>query len=216
MRSLACVLLAAFTLLAFSACEEKKKPAGDNSLKGEAKPSEALAGGEGACSYSEGSPITREAVFLKNQEDPNGLAVALFRLVNGKEILVNGDMPDDLKKGNKVYVTYKEVQLPFDTQCWNIKRLVSLKRVGGECSKEGSPITIEAIFLAYSAEGEGLARAFFQLANNEEITLNGETPPEDVKKGDKVSVTYKEMHITFPDAGCLPIKHLESLKKIGK
>jgi len=61
-----------------------------------------------------------------------------------------------------------------------------------ECEKEG-PKTIEAVFLENDdSDSEGLAYSRYRLANGEEIRLNG-FAPDDVKKDDKVSVTFKVM-----------------------
>jgi len=86
--------------------------------------------GEDACPNREGPPITIEAVtFLESPEDHEGRDMALFRLANGKEIVINGT-PDDVKKGDKGSITYSEEQLPFDTDCWQLDRLISWKKTG--------------------------------------------------------------------------------------
>ncbi|MDR2554769.1 MAG: hypothetical protein LBC64_05010 [Fibromonadaceae bacterium] len=87
---------------------------------------------------------------------------------------------------------------------------------GGEkCSKEGPPITIEAVFLE-NREMDALDNSIFRLPSGEEITFNGSVSDEDnVKKCDKVSVTYKETEIYIGENYCADINRLVSLKKIG-
>ena len=89
-----------------------------------------------------------------------------------------------------------------------------------EChSKESNPVTIEAVFLRNDdSDSEGLAYSDYRLPNGKEIKLNG-SAPDDVKEGDKVSVTYKETH-SYGNYGdgerCYDFETLESVKKIGK
>jgi len=89
---------------------------------------------------------------------------------------------------------------------------------GGEkCGKEDPPITIEAVFLE-NTEFEGMDNSSFQLPSGEQITFNGSVSDKDnVKKGDKVSVTYKviEIYTAENDGGCTDINSMISLKKIG-
>jgi len=88
-----------------------------------------------------------------------------------------------------------------------------------ECEKEG-PKTIEAVFLGNDdSDSEGLAYSRYRLANGDEITLNG-FAPDDVKKDDKVSVTFKVMESTTFGEGdvmvCADFKIITSVKKIEK
>jgi len=81
---------------------------------------------------------------------------------------------------------------------------------GKECDKEGSPITIEAVYL------KGLLDEYkyFRLTNGEEIELRGEPVNDNLKECDKVSVTYKMAQMT-DEAGCMDIKSFISVRKIG-
>jgi len=88
-----------------------------------------------------------------------------------------------------------------------------------ECEKEG-PKTIEAVFLGNDdSDSEGLAYSRYRLPNGDEITLNG-FAPDDVKKDDKVSVTFKVMESTTFGEGdvmvCADFKIITSVKKIEK
>jgi len=93
-----------FTL---NACEEKKKQDGTDTkppeTASESQPSE----GED-CQKGE-PPKTVEAVFLENTEDGEGLAWSRFRLPNGEEMELNGEVPDAVKKDDKVSVTYENI-----------------------------------------------------------------------------------------------------------
>jgi len=84
--------------------------------------------------------------------------------------------------------------------------------VGGCPDKEPS-ITTEAVFLAHTEDGEEQVHSTFRLPGGEEITFLGE---DDVKKGDKVSITYKSMGRHDFDGSCYYVERIISLKKIGK
>jgi hypothetical protein len=89
-----------------------------------------------------------------------------------------------------------------------------------ECPKGGPRITVEAVFLGNDEEpdDEGLAWSHFNLSNGEKLTLNGYAPDE-VKKGDKISVTYENTYAFMPFAdppGCELFVRLRSLKKGDK
>jgi len=88
-----------------------------------------------------------------------------------------------------------------------------------ECEKEG-PKTIKAVFLENDdSNPEGFAYSSYRLDNGDKIRLNG-FAPDDVKKNDKVSVTYKVMESTTFGEGdvmvCAEFKTIISVKKIGK
>jgi len=83
--------------------------------------------------------------------------------------------------------------------------------------KEGPPKTVEAIFLENDdSDPEGFAWSIFTLPSGEKLSLSG-TAPDDIKKGDKVSVTHKYMEEPFPfnEDKCQRFNLLVSVKKIG-
>jgi Fibrobacter succinogenes major domain (Fib_succ_major). len=92
--------------------------------------SESDGSGEDSCPNREGPPITIEAAFLEYPDDHEGRAMTIVRLANGNEMWLNGG-PDDLKKGDKASITYYEDQSPFDTDCWQLNRVISWKEIGG-------------------------------------------------------------------------------------
>jgi uncharacterized protein (TIGR02145 family) len=88
-----------------------------------------------------------------------------------------------------------------------------------ECGKEGPPKTIEATFLENDdSDDEGPAYSDYRLANGDKITLNG-FAPDNVKKGDKVSVTYRKTYF-YDDFGdgykCLDFETIMYVKKIPR
>jgi hypothetical protein len=95
------------TTLTFTACEEKKKQDGAATKPPETASESQPSGGED-CPKGE-PPQTVEAVFLENTEDGEGLAWSRFRLPSGKEIELNGEVPDAVKKDDKVSVTYENI-----------------------------------------------------------------------------------------------------------
>jgi hypothetical protein len=89
-----------------------------------------------------------------------------------------------------------------------------------KCPKDEPPITIEAVFLENGdddPEHEGPVHSYYRLPNGEEISLNGYAP-DDVKEGDKVSVTYQKIYYydNFGDGyRCHEIDAIKSMKKKG-
>jgi hypothetical protein len=88
-------------------------------------------GTEEECPHKTGPLQKAEVTFLEPFEDPEGLSTFVFRLENGDETHFNSDdeLVKGLKKGDKASITYEEIQQPFDTQCWNLKVLKSLKKI---------------------------------------------------------------------------------------
>jgi len=137
--------LALATTLTLTACEEKKKQDGttpepaaatETQQPSQEAASESQPSGAGGCPKGE-PPKTVEAVFLENEEgneNDEGLAWSRFRLSNGEEIELNGYAPDDVKKGDKVSVTYKnEYQYVLGDDppaCALFPLLESVKKIG--------------------------------------------------------------------------------------
>ena len=94
-----------FTL---NACDEKKKQDGADTKPPETASESQPSGGDDECPKGE-PPKTVEAVFLENTEDGEGLAWSRFRLPSGEEIELNGEVPDAVKKDDKVSVTYENI-----------------------------------------------------------------------------------------------------------
>jgi uncharacterized protein (TIGR02145 family) len=88
---------------------------------------------ERECPYKEG-PITiiKEAVFLEEGEDHEGRCELFFRLPNGDGITLIGCY--DIKKGDKVSLTYTEELDSFDPECWNLKHLIDVKKISGSAN----------------------------------------------------------------------------------
>jgi hypothetical protein len=89
-----------------------------------------------------------EAAFLEASENAEGLSTFAFRLVDGNEMIFNIDdeLVKNLKKGDKVSITYEDVQTPFDTQCWNLKRVKSLSKLqNNETNATAARIMVAAI-----------------------------------------------------------------------
>jgi len=87
-----------------------------------------------------------------------------------------------------------------------------------ECpKKEGPHITIEAVFLENTESGDGFPYYAFRLPNGETITFEGEV--NDLKEGDKVSITYNVKNDIWGDGyelECTEVNNMISWKKIGK
>jgi uncharacterized protein (TIGR02145 family) len=88
-------------------------------------PAAAKSGGSGVCQGKE-TLKTIEAVFLDNSEE-DGLMFAGFRLADGKDIWLNGEAPDSIKKDAKVSVTYKVTQVDLGDGCREMEILQSVK-----------------------------------------------------------------------------------------
>jgi uncharacterized protein (TIGR02145 family) len=188
-----------------------------------------------------GSPITVEATFLKSECGDSGCDV-VFLLSNGEELWLTGD--ENLEKGDKVSVTYQKRQYWESSDyaggkgCMQDVELQSVKILSkaakepiateGNCpDKEGPLQTAEATFLEHGGGHE--SRATFRLADGSEIDLITEYTGDaasyatlnDLKKGDKVSITYKEEQglDKEPDVEvrrCLKDNFLTSVKKLPK
>jgi hypothetical protein len=78
------------------------------------------------CPDKTGPLQTAEVTFLKEYEDHEGRSASIFRLANGDEIHFIGDT-ENLKKGDKVSITYRNIQQPFAEACWNYNLLESVK-----------------------------------------------------------------------------------------
>jgi uncharacterized protein (TIGR02145 family) len=90
---------------------------------------------EEACPYKRG-PITiiKEAVFMEEGEDHEGRCEVIFRLPNGDGISFIGCASDDIKKGDKVSLTYTEELDSFDPECWSLKSLMDVKKISGSAN----------------------------------------------------------------------------------
>jgi hypothetical protein len=87
------------------------------------------------CPYKEGPIIITEAVFLGEAEDHEGRSVGLFSLPSGKEITLIGEInligatSNNVKKGDKVSVTYKEELDTSNPECLNLYKFESMKKI---------------------------------------------------------------------------------------
>jgi len=118
--------------------QEAAAPPTQEAVATETKPPETVSENQpsdGKKCGKEGPPITIEAVFLENDEDdPEGRAWSDYRLPNGNEIKLNGFAPDDVKKGDKVSVTYQKIEnLIFGEgdvmECADFNLIISMKKI---------------------------------------------------------------------------------------
>jgi len=76
------------------------------------------------------STKTIEAVFLRGYEGSEGYLLA-FRLANGDEITLDGEVPDNVKEGDKVSVNVKVTKLnDSEMGCVDFMNMISLKKIG--------------------------------------------------------------------------------------
>ena len=145
--TLALVLATTLTLLACEDKEKKQTPAETQTAEPaaaaetqEATQEEAATASESQpseeeCYSRKSNPIIIEAVFLGNDDsDSEGLAYSDYRLPGGKEIKLNGFAPDNVKKGDKVYVTYRKTYNYTDIfgdgeRCYEFETITSVKKI---------------------------------------------------------------------------------------
>jgi len=141
--------------LTLNACEEKEK----KQTASESQPS-----GEESCP-KEGPPTTIEATFLENDDsDSEGLAYSDYRLANGDKIKLNGFAPDEVKKGDKVSVTYKKTysygNFGDGDRCYDFKTIISVKKTGtAPQAEEAAKAKADADAAAAKAKAEAEAAA---------------------------------------------------------
>jgi len=113
--------------ITLTACEEKKKQDGADTKPPETA-SESQPSGEKECAGE--STKTIEAVFLRGYEGSDGYLLA-FRLANGDEITLDGEVPDNVKEGDKVSVNVKVIKLnDSEMGCVDFMNMISLKKIG--------------------------------------------------------------------------------------
>jgi len=97
--------------------------------------SESQPSGEEGCPKKDEPPITIEAVFLGNddEDDHDEFLYSYYSLPNGDRISLNGLAPDNVKEGDKVYVTYKKIysygDYGDDIRCYDFMILNSVKKM---------------------------------------------------------------------------------------
>jgi hypothetical protein len=120
----------------FTACDEKKKqdgtttsePAAATETKPPETASESQPSGKKQCAGE--STKTIEAVFLRGYEGSEGYLLS-FRLANGDEITLDGEVPDNVKEGDKVSVKVKVMKLnDSEMGCVDFMNMISLKKIG--------------------------------------------------------------------------------------
>jgi uncharacterized protein (TIGR02145 family) len=190
-----------------------------------------------------GSPKTVEAVFggIRCGDYCN----SIFTLSNGEELgfqagelgesvteLWVGGKVVKIKEGTKVSVTYQKEQewIHRDGDEWcnqsDVLQSVKVLSNGEEgakateenCPDKAGPLqTAEATFLEADLGPNDYYIHTFRLADGNEINLYyyGDQV-KDLKKGDKASVTYKEIQMYDPPDGCFGFTELESVKILPK
>jgi predicted secreted protein len=208
----AMLLMALAMALAFLACEEKDK-------KAEAGGGEVPAD----CPEKTGPLQTAEATFLELAGGIDDLEAFIFRLADGKEMTLYSydnlvkNMVNNLKKGDKVSITYKKKQNYSQTDeksCWNYDALESVE---AGCPKTTGPLqTAEAMFLEIDVGPANFEVAIFNLADGNKINLFSDKEQiknivKNMKKGNKAAITYKETQ-ELDGKFCWKYKALESVK----
>jgi len=209
----------------------------------------------------EGPPITTETVFLGTNEDSEGRAPDIFRLPNGeqiamdgyaseaafilpsgKQIELNGSMPNDVKECDKVSITYKMGEIftaENDGSCEKINSLVSVKKIGSgvkllesatddegrvhkfEYDKQNRIVKMDDITITYAANLITVGTQKYAI-NGNTVTVDGKslTLNKDgyiAKVGDDKTFKYKNGNLTkneYPNpADDVPPTYVVSMDK---